>query len=57
MIATIMPATAGTKYMSAADCGVGPGVDVADAGCAYSMDVSPEEAKYELDPPKVAMMV
>ena len=39
-IATIMPTTAGTKYMSATDAGVGVGAGVAAGASSTPMAVS-----------------
>lgn len=56
-IATIMPATAGTKYMSATDCRVGVGVAVAAGAAVAKKDISAEDGQYEFEPAKEAMTV
>ena len=43
MIATIMPAVAGTKYMSATDAGVGVGAGVASGASSTFTAVSANE--------------
>ena len=57
MITTNMPAIAGTKYMSATDCGAGvAGVGVGAAGSTAKL-VSEDDGQYDSDPAKVAMTV
>jgi len=57
-MATIIPTTAGTKYMSAIDCtGSDVGVGETSAGASAPIAVWAYEAKYAPEPAKVAMTV
>jgi hypothetical protein len=54
-IATMIPATAGTKYISAADsAGASVGAGVADAASATKV-VCANDGQYDLEPAKVAI--
>ena len=57
IIATIMPATAGRKYVSTAVTGTEVGTVVEAAAGSSDTAVSANDGQYDLEPAKVAIIV
>jgi hypothetical protein len=53
MIATIMPTTEGTKYVSTMDAGAGVGAAGVAGALSITKAVSAYEPKYALEPPNI----